>query len=502
MFTLGSTILAIFTSCILYFLYKCFLHPYLLIQYYKKQGGVGLFHWQLLSIFKHYKNARKHQDFYYLYKEAFRKNPEAKFLVENFGSRPLIALMDPEMVKQFLQRHDIYQRHTDAVQYYLELLHGSMVFEEKEQWKKQRKIISSAFNFEFIKDMVPMIVDVTQGQIDSLVQAKDLKKVRIFDRAARITGDVTGRSFFGRRFDQERYNGEPLTTTVIDISFAMFNEAFDIFSIIFGSGFPKTNILPRHKKLNKTIYDMRALYERLLKEIKENGRKENNLINKLLDLQASGEENALSDEQIVGEFIGIFGAGTDTTANLVAASVYFLCRNPEAYTKVKEEVEREFKDPKSLTIDGLNSMNYTTAFLKEVLRFLAGCLLYREAVQDDVLGGVKIKKGTLFNVFLNVIHMSENYYSEPTKFKPERWLLNTPESQDPFKKEPYAYLPFSAGPRNCIGQHLAMPEAKVIIGMLIKTFNFRIPDDYNLTLVQGTVFEPMEPLLVDLEVKN
>lgn len=362
--------------------------------------------------------------------------------------------MDPEMIKQLIQKYEIYQRDKDAAKYFLELAHGTMIFEEKEQWRKQRKIISSAFNFEFIKEMIPVMVEVAQEQFDSWVQTNSLSKLPLLERMAHITGEVTGRIFFGRRFNHERYNGETLTTVAIHLSYAICNEAFDVLSIIFGSGFPKTNILPRHRKLNKTISDLRKICRRLVSEIEVNGRGENNLINRLLDLQKAGEENSLTDEQIIGEFIGIFGAGTDTTANFVASSVYFLCRYPEAYAKVAEEVEREFKDIKSITIESLNSMNYLSAFFKEVLRVGTGCLFYREAVQDDDLCGVKIKKGTLFNVFLNVLQNSDRYFFEPEKFKPERWLADSPESQDGFKKEPYAYLPFSAGPRNCIGQLL------------------------------------------------
>lgn len=147
-------------------------------------------------------------------------------------------------------------------------------------------------------------------------------------------------------------------------------------------------------------------------------------------------------------------------------------------------------------------MNYLSAFFKEVLRVATGCLFYREAVQDDDLCGVKIKKGTLFNVFLNVLQNSDRYYFEPEKFNPERWLVDPPESQDVFRKEPYAYLPFSAGPRNCIGQHLATIEAKILLGMLIKRFKFSIPEDYRLNLVQGLVFQPIDPLKVDFELRK
>lgn len=177
--------------------------------------------------------------------------------------------------------------------------------------------------------MIPVMVEVAEEQFDSWIKTDSLKQLPLLERMAHITGEVTGRIFFGRRFNHERYNGETLTTVAIHLSYAIFNEAFDVFSIIFGSGFPKAGLLPRHRKLNKTISDLRKICKRLVNEIEHNGRGEPNLINRLLDLQKNGEESSLNEEQIIGEFIGIFGAGTDTTANFVASSVYFLCRYPE-----------------------------------------------------------------------------------------------------------------------------------------------------------------------------
>lgn len=462
-----------------------------------------MFHWELLSYFKNVKNARQKGDFYGIYKEALRKHPDSRFLVENFGPNTLLVLLDPLLIKELLRRPEIYQKDTESVKLILDLAHGSTPFSEGEDWKKGRRVLSTAFNFDFMKEMIPLIVSTAQEGIRSWIDKKELTNMHLFEKVANILGESTGRIFFGKTFNKYQHRGLSLSTLAIQLGYDLFNEAFALSSIIFGSNFPKTNIFPRHRRINGDIAAVRSICKKMIAETQQAGNKGNNLLNKLLSLRATGDkEDGLSDEKIVGEFVGLFGAGTDTTSNLVTCSMYYLSQHPEVLKKVKEEVEREFTDVENLTIENLNRMDYTTAFLKEVLRLNVGCIFYRKAQKDDDLAGVPIKKGTLLTVLINVTHTNEKYYSNPEEFIPERWLANTPESCDGFKSEPFAYIPFSSGSRNCIGQHLAAIEGKILLGLLIKTFDFKIPENYIFKLVQGVVFEPIDPLLVTFTQKE
>ena len=488
---------------ILFFIYKIYVLPYLNVRYYAKQGGTPLFHLQLLSYFKNMKNVREKGDFYYLYKEILKKDPQLKFVAENFGTNTLLILHDPLMIKEMLQRYEIYQKDTDSAQLILDLAHGSTPFSEGADWKQGRRILSQVFNFDFIKDIIPLIIETTQNGINSWIQNKELVNLPLFEKSAEIMGETVGRFFFGHTFSKYKWRGLPLSAIAIQLGYDLFNEAFALTSIIFGSNFPKTNIFPRHRRINSDIAAVRSICKEMITETQRSGKRENNLLTRLLDLRKTSEsEHGLSDEKIVGEFIGLFGAGTDTTSNLITVSVYFLSKYPEIFAKVKVEVDREFVDVQNLNLENFNRMEYTAGLFKEVLRFVVGCLFYRKAQKDDNLGGVHIKKGTLLTVLSHVHHTDEKYFKNPEEIIPERWINNTIQSQDKFKSEPFAYIPFSAGPRNCIGQHLAIIEAKILLGLFIKTFNFKIPENYSFKLVQGVVFEPMEPLLVTLEQKT
>jgi len=120
---------------------------------------------------------------------------------------------------------------------------------------------------------------------------------------------------------------------------------------------------------------------------------------------------------------------------------------------VKEEADREFADLGKVDINAMDRMDYTTAVLKEALR-LGGpvaSLFDRTIVKDDDLCGVKVRKGDMIVVWQDLLFTDEKFSSQPREFLPERWLNTSGFGQDGFKNEPYSYIPFSAGPRNCVG---------------------------------------------------
>ena len=99
-----------------------------------------------------------------------------------------------------------------------------------------------------------------------------------------------------------------------------------------------------------------------------------------------------------------------------------------------------------------------------------------------------------------MINFNEKYYKDPHKFNPSRWLENSENSAE--KNDPFVFTPFSAGPRNCIGQHLAMNEIKIILGLFITRFDFSINKDYRLRMTMKLLHGPIDPLMFKLNVRK
>jgi len=142
-------------------------------------------------------------------------------------------------------------------------------------------------------------------------------------------------------------------------------------------------------------------------------------------------------------------------------------------------------------------MDYLTSAVKETLRIATPVpwILMRDSLEDHSVGDIKIKKGTLVKCEFFPSFYSTKYFEDPEEFKPERWM----DAQN--KIDPYAFIPFSAGSRNCIGQHLAILEAKIIISEFLEKFDYKLTEGYQMRTGLRFLYEPLDPLKLILTPK-
>lgn len=135
-------------------------------------------------------------------------------------------------------------------------------------------------------------------------------------------------------------------------------------------------------------------------------------------------------------------------------------------------------DIDSLEYDVLNRMEYLDSVVKESLRLSTpfAKLISRQTVvqQEITLADLVIKKGSLVDVNMYNTHLEEEYFEEPQAYRPERWAA--PKSQ-----EPGVYMPFSLGPRSCLGEKFATLEIKVVLALFMRQFSYALKSDVSKT---------------------
>jgi len=146
-------------------------------------------------------------------------------------------------------------------------------------------------------------------------------------------------------------------------------------------------------------------------------------------------------------------------------------------------------------METLNKLEYLNGFIKEALRMggPVGLLFNRVAVKDHNIGTLKVKSGTLLTVPVNAINYNQEYFENPFEFIPERFTHNSPFPNEKHKNEPFSFVAFSGGPKNCIGQYLAMLEAKIILVELINTFKVEYEPGTKIVMSQRFVYESDQP---------
>ncbi|GIY51311.1 cytochrome P450 3A8 [Caerostris extrusa] len=201
----------------------------------------------------------------------------------------------------------------------------------------------------------------------------------------------------------------------------------------------------------------------------------------------------LSLDELVGQCVIFFLAGYDTTASTLSYASYSLALNPEVQTKIVEEMRQVLSKTKGeLTYEALQEMKYLDNVISETLRLYPPATehknvmcarLERSADADCKLGntGITITKGMLITIPNYAIHRDPTLFPNPEKFDPDRFT-----TEERAKRDQYAYLPFGAGPRNCVGMRFALMEVKVCLAFVVANFEIlrcsetKVPLDYHL----------------------
>ncbi|XP_033015578.1 cytochrome P450 4V2-like [Lacerta agilis] len=159
--------------------------------------------------------------------------------------------------------------------------------------------------------------------------------------------------------------------------------------------------------------------------------------------------------------------GHDTTAAAMNWCIYLLARHPEAQRKVHYELDGVFGDSdRNITMDDLKQLRYLDCAIKEALRLFPSVPFFaRTLLEECYIRGFRIPKGVDAFIVPYVLHRDPDVFPEPEEFRPERFF---PENTA--GRHPYAYVPFSAGPRNCIGQRFAQMEEKTILATILRRF--------------------------------
>jgi cytochrome P450 / NADPH-cytochrome P450 reductase len=249
-----------------------------------------------------------------------------------------------------------------------------------------------------------------------------------------------------------------------------------------------------NQKYNDDIEVLRQTAQGVLDERKKHaptGRKD--LLTAMLEGADPKTGAKLSDSSIIDNLITFLIAGHETTSGLLSFAFYQLLKNPEAYHKAQEEVDRVLGTG-PITPDHINKLHYIQAILRETLRLSATIpQIAVEPKEDTVLAGkYAVRKGQTIVLNLAKSQLDPSVYSDDAgEFVPERMLDAEFERRE--KDFPNSWKPFGNGMRACIGRPFAWQEATMVMALLFQNFNFFMDDpSYNLAIKQTLTIKPKD----------
>jgi len=485
------------------------LKPRALAKYYTNQGLISEKTFNSL-----YSQLKKQSDFPVKSKQedrlapikaVLRKYPQTIGIVRQVSQKVYLHLSSSECIRDLSQSPD-YIKLSNPLSSMINP--QSMVRMEGEKHRRMRKILSSVFHFDFVNSNIEITTKVAQEKLkeweDNNLVGKEY--INVLSESSNFAGEVVGQLFFGYSLNAIKVQGERLTDLVGDLLIRAIQLSGQAFTKPWIPYLYKLQILKSHRELKRDIVvyrkysmDMVQKRKRELEEDLKAGKTSNarDLLYHLLKSQfeAKTDEDRLTDEQIMNQYILFVNAGEDTTGHLITMCLYNLTQKPEYKTKIRNEIKEYIKDIDNLHYEDINKMPVLNAFVKETLRLHSPAIgiFERVATKDNMLGKIKVKKGTVVLAYITNGAFRDDYFKDPEKFDPERWIG---EGEGNKLKDGFSYLPFWAGPRNCLGQHLALLETRIFLIQLLSKLDLELIKNYTLNMTSRFLYEPVDPVLI------
>ncbi|XDV17071.1 hypothetical protein PO909_016515 [Leuciscus waleckii] len=228
----------------------------------------------------------------------------------------------------------------------------------------------------------------------------------------------------------------------------------------------------------------------------------------MVDSQTAGKtqhgeehtEKGLSDHEILSQAMIFIFAGYETSSSTLSFLFYNLATNPEAMKKLQEEIDETFPNKAPVDYEAVMNMDYLDGALNESLRlFPVAARLERVCKKTVEINGVIIPKDTVVMIPTFALHRDPDYWSDPESFKPERFTKGNKETIDP-----YMYMPFGLGPRNCIGMRFAQVTMKLAIVEILQRFDVSVCAETKVPLELGVsgLLAPKDPIKLKLKPRT
>ncbi|HSQ39191.1 MAG TPA: cytochrome P450, partial [Anaerolineales bacterium] len=236
---------------------------------------------------------------------------------------------------------------------------------------------------------------------------------------------------------------------------------FNPFALLFPYDIPG---LPFHTLMKHTS-EMDRVVRGVIARKKQEGLTGNDILSVMIQMHEDDPER-LSEDELVGHTTTMFRGGYNPNGMALYWTIFLLSRHPEALKRVLEELDGAMggKDP---TPEAVEKLPYLVGVIKEGMRlFPAGTWTGRLAMREFELDGHPLPKGTWIVMSPYVVHRIPEIFPDPYCFMPERWLTENHPA--------YEFMPFSAGPRYCIGTSLAMMQLKIALSILLQRYSFTL----------------------------
>jgi len=407
-----------------------------------------------------------------------------------FGD-PIMMIFDADIMNQFTVKQSL-PKHPEVEKFMRNIGGpGNMVSSEGLEWKKWRSAFNPGFAASHLMSLVPLIVDDVLIFNDIMEKHAENDDVFRMERATTsLTVDIIGKVVLDLDLATQKGPNELVDAFMKQVQWQKIGAQFNPWELI---DFPIRNPIQWYLTWKMDRYIGKCLEERFA--TREGRGKSRAVVDLALEAYLKEVRGVTGDvsnvkgldkefkQAAINNMKTFIFAGHDTTSSTIVYAFYYLSKDPEALAKIRKEHDDVFGTDPEAVADQLkqdprllNKLEYTLAVTREVLRLQPPASTVRVGQKGffltDPKTGERLPTEHMMLWPVDVgFHRSERYWPDPHSFKPERHLVNSSDSSANYNSKE-AWIAFSKGNRNCIGQELAIIETKVILAMTLRLFDF------------------------------
>lgn len=378
------------------------------------------------------------------------------------GVKTAIVSSNPAIIEHVLKtNYENYHKSEIQMKRMGHFLGKGLLTSHGKTWHTQRRLIQHGFSKPRLASLASLMHECLAESLEKFDREIEQGPVDIYPEMMKITFRMVSRSLFSTKLKEE--DVDFIRQTISTVQEFMVRQ---IVQPYLDPWFVLSGELRKHEELRNRGNNIVLDYIRHRRKQKDG---HEDLLQILLDATYSDTGKGMSDESILSESMQLLVAGHETSSNALSWMVYLLSQHPEYIDRIRQEYAA-VSEESALQYSDLPKLEFTTQIVEESLRLYPPFwMVDRVALTDDRIMDTEIPKGTTMVVFIYGAHHSPRYWDDPESFIPQRFSKENRKHHTPF-----AYLPFGEGPRGCIGGHYAMLQMLIILGVLLRNYDFQL----------------------------
>jgi len=406
-----------------------------------------------------------------------------------FGKRAVVS--DPAGVRRvFLDNVGNYRKDDLQLRILRPGLGNGLLTSDGEAWRAQRRSLAPLFTPRQVAAFADAMAEATRQGVERLRRSAG-QGIDMSYEMARLTLEILEHTLFSSGLGRDAGEFQVAVTRYFDtVGRISLWDLMGLPAILPRLGLTKGRATIEW--FGKAVADIVGARRKLIAEGIAPPR---DILTLLLQAQDPETGRGMPEEDLRANIVTFIGAGHETTANALTWTLYLLSQSPDWRERVEAEATAQLEAGPMETL--ADRMPVTKAVLEEALRlYPPAALLTRTAIDADEIGGKAILPGTLVTVSPFLLHRHRTLWERPDEFDPDRFLGPNRDRIDRF-----AYIPFGAGPRVCIGMGFALQEAIIVLAYLTRAFRFDLAEGHLVRPVQRITLRPQGGMPMTMRVR-